>query len=163
MWVKDLLGYEDNNLEILLLLNVYAITITLGFTLFFFFLWIFVLLLYRKKVRRGDLITPWNYSKHRIISISEKQDIKNYLEYYVGFCPIKIPYFFKYCKNGCGKQTQRVIGECVHCQHYRKIYHKEPPAKQQIIFAILIMNKRNDNEFSKLPKHLVVHIIQKYL
>lgn len=107
-----------------------------------------------RKLYKGDLITPWK----REFGKTYKEDV----EYVVGFVPIPVP-FVKKCINGCGKQTLREDGECVHCYEYRELYKKEPPIKRKIWRMILMMNKRNDNEFGRLPRHLVVHFIKNYL
>jgi hypothetical protein len=107
-----------------------------------------------KKLYKGDLVTPWK----REFGKTYKEDV----EYVVGFVPISVP-FVKKCINSCGKQTMREDGECIHCYEYREFYKKEPPIKTRIQKMILMMNKRQDNEFGKLPKHLVVYFIKNYL
>lgn len=108
-----------------------------------------------RNIQKGYIVSPWRKPREWVIIPSFtrwKQD----MEYSLGFFPIRVPYLKK-CKNACGKQTFHEI--CVHCSYYKQIYNKEPPAKQNIILTLLMINKRS----WKLPNHFVKYFIKKYI
>lgn len=145
--------------EICLLIIVVAILIGIVISI--------IIIINSKKLFRGDLIMPWKYieySKKNNIT-PPRQEMKNAIEFYLGFLSffVKVPVYMMYCKNGCGKQTMRYIGECIHCSYYRRIYNREPPINEKRVLMILMMHKRNDNLFNKLPKDLVRYFIENYI
>jgi hypothetical protein len=116
-----------------------------------------------KKIRKGEVISPWRRKFHELKSpIPSFSKFKDETEYVMGLIPVKIP-FIKPCKHACGKQTFREDGECIHCYYHMKFFNKPSPGAKSRAILVLMMNKREDNEFGKLPKHLVVYFIKEYL
>ena len=116
------------------------------------------------KIHEGDVISPWKVNSYHLHNFYNGNpfSIRNELEFVLGFIPFHVPYV-KRCKNSCGKQTFRENGECIHCHYHLEFFNKPLPGLINRNLLILMMNRRNDNEFGRLPRDLVVYFIKNYL